>query len=130
MWVLRWLTRGRVAGLQASAALHRGHYPAIGARGGDHVCLLACLLLSWCASQVHAKGGCKLVLLGSNYVKCPQLKVKIGTVEVPANYHEAGTLWVIVPPMAPGNRFLSARARDGLLTSAHVLRALPRVCGQ
>ncbi len=64
-------------------------------------------------AMVRTQGGCKLVLLGSNYIKCPQLKVKIGAVEVPANYHEAGTLWVIVPPMAPG-RYAVSVANDGL----------------
>jgi hypothetical protein len=58
-------------------------------------------------------GGCKLVILGSNFIKCPQLKVKIGTVEVPANFHEAGTLWVIVPPMTAG-RYPVQASNDGL----------------
>ena len=41
------------------------------------------------------------------------MQVKIGTVEVPANFHEAGTLWVIVPPMAAG-RYPVQASNDGL----------------
>jgi hypothetical protein len=62
---------------------------------------------------VKVTGGCKLVILGSNFIKCPQLKVKIGTVQVPANYHEQGTLWVILPPLAVG-KYPVAVSNDGL----------------
>ena len=62
---------------------------------------------------VRMKGGCKLVVLGSNFVRCPQLKVKIGIVEVPANYHEQGTLWVIVPPL-PAGRYPIAVTNDSI----------------
>jgi hypothetical protein len=73
------------------------------------------------------------VILGSNFVKCPTLKAKIGTSEVPANFHEAGkkkkekflrkfvfdislcsgTLWVIVPPL-PVGRYSVAASNDGI----------------
>jgi hypothetical protein len=55
----------------------------------------------------------QVVILGSNFVKCPTLKAKIGTCEVPANFHESGTLWVIVPPMAAG-RYPVAASNDGI----------------
>ena len=54
-----------------------------------------------------------MVILGSGFLKCTQLKAKIGTVQVPANYHEQGTLWVIVPPLAAG-RYPVAVTNDGL----------------
>ena len=65
-------------------------------------------------SAVAAAGGTKVVILGSDFVKCPQLKVKIGTVEVPANFHEPGTLWIYVPPLAPNKSYKLEVSNDGL----------------
>lgn len=66
---------------------------------------------------VRTIGGEKLVLLGSNFVRNPALRVRFSVegmadVEVPANFHEAGTLWVCVPSMTAGQYIVSA-SNDG-----------------
>eukprot|EP01089_Gocevia_fonbrunei_P007670 TRINITY_DN188_c0_g1_i2.p1 TRINITY_DN188_c0_g1~~TRINITY_DN188_c0_g1_i2.p1 ORF type:complete len:487 (+),score=64.81 TRINITY_DN188_c0_g1_i2:436-1896(+) len=43
-------------------------------------------------------GGTRIVILGSNFINNPKLKVRFGDVVVPATFHEGGTLIVVTPP--------------------------------
>lgn len=45
-----------------------------------------------------ARVGSRVVILGSNFVKNPKLRVKFGDTEVIPTFHEAVTLICVVPP--------------------------------
>jgi hypothetical protein len=49
------------------------------------------------------KNGSRVVILGSNFVNTPNLRVRFGSSEVTATFHEQGTLICTVPPLKPAD---------------------------
>jgi hypothetical protein len=67
-----------------------------------------------------AAPGARLCLLGSGFVRSPQLRARIGGMIVAPTFHETGTLVCQVPPHCPRGTIAVAVSNDGVTWSEDV----------